>query len=236
MLTAIGAAGAATGCFASDAAEPATSPVLVEMFLSQSCKASPPAADFITSLGARPDVVALSWHVGYWDRMTGRSGGVWRDPFSKPSFAARHRFYNRRIRGKEWVMTPQAVVNGDATASGAKTEKVLAMIARAHGDAAPRPGIDFRPDGNRLYVTVKDARGEVLLVRFADTAKTEIEGGDNDGVLFSEINVVTAVELLGALDGASGRYSFRAPGADAGCAVLVQEPNVGRVHAARYCP
>jgi hypothetical protein len=55
----------------------ADQPVVVELFTSQSCSSCPPADELLGELARdRPDVLALSFHVTYWDR----SG--WRDRFS----------------------------------------------------------------------------------------------------------------------------------------------------------
>lgn len=216
-------------------AEGGERPVLVEMFLSQSCKASPPAAEFVADLSERQDLVALVWHVGYWDMMEGRAG-AWRDPFSQPAFVERHRLYNKRIRGKEWGMTPQAVVDGATTVPGAKRADVLRLVDAARDQNKDVTAIDFNEAGSRLGVTIEDGDGEAFLVRFVEKSQTKIEGGDNAGIVFSEANVVTGFERLGALSDSSASFSASTPGAGEGCAVIVQDPGQGRVRAARYCP
>jgi hypothetical protein len=42
-------------------------PVAVELFTSQGCYSCPPAEAYLGKLAQRPDVVALEWHVDYWD-------------------------------------------------------------------------------------------------------------------------------------------------------------------------
>lgn len=212
-------------------------PVLVELFLSQSCKASPPAAELATQLSTRDDVVALAYHVGYWDMLAGREGEAWRDPFSKPVFADRHRAYNKRLRGKNRGMTPQAVIDGAMAVSAAKTEDVTRLIHdaefNAHGE---RPKISFAKQESSLDIVVEEGVGEVMLVRFLKEAVTDIEGGDNDGLVFREANVVTDVATLGSLTRQSAKFKAVVPEDGAGCAVIVQEPGQGAVIAAQYCP
>ncbi|MEK7264586.1 MAG: DUF1223 domain-containing protein, partial [Pseudomonadota bacterium] len=75
-------------------------PVVVETFLSQACAKSPPATGVLQALSLRPDIVALTWHVDYWDAVPAPGVGPWKDPFATPDFGARQIAYNRRIRGR----------------------------------------------------------------------------------------------------------------------------------------
>ncbi|MEQ8935848.1 MAG: DUF1223 domain-containing protein [Amphiplicatus sp.] len=224
---------AATAARATDTVEP----VLIELFLSQSCKASPPAADLAAAYSARDDLVTLVFHVGYWDMMPGREGGAWSDPFSKPTFADRHRLYNKRLRGKNRGMTPQAVVNGAATVSATKATAVAKLIDAALAEEkSGAPHISFDGRDGSLSIAIEGGGGEAVLVRFLKATVTAIEGGDNDGLVFREANVVTGVTPLGAILAQSATFNVAAPDDDSGCAVIIQEPGQGRVIAAGYCP
>src|SRR5690606_28973404 len=83
--------------------EETPSPVLVEMFLSQACNMCPPAAALFPGVAARPDVVALSWHVDYWNMTASGEHGRWIDPFSDPAYTERQKRYNINIRNRSSI-------------------------------------------------------------------------------------------------------------------------------------
>lgn len=224
------------------ALQPAPRPVLVEMFLSQSCKSSPPAAATLSAIGQRRDVVALGYHVPYWNDFPSHKRGAWADPFARPEFAERQKLYNMRIRRTEMVYTPQAVIDGVFYATGSKRDMLDARITEAqfldeHSRPSP-PRLDVaRGDGEKFRVKIDSvgAPYDAYAVTFRPKALTEVEGGDNAGSIFDEINVVTSIDMLA--EGVQGAQSltFDAPPAGEDCAVLVQERGQGRIVAARYC-
>ncbi|MBW8893100.1 MAG: DUF1223 domain-containing protein, partial [Burkholderiales bacterium] len=55
-------------------------PVVLELFQSQGCSSCPPANANLNAIADRPDVLALSFGVTYWDQLG------WKDTFAKPAF------------------------------------------------------------------------------------------------------------------------------------------------------
>jgi len=235
------------GAFAQDAERSMTSaplrrPVVVELFLSQSCNASPPAAEVLSEIARRPDVVALSWHVGYWDAFASQKFGVWQDPFARASFVDRQMAYNKRLAGRAAKMTPQTIIDGVISVRGSKREAIEQGILEAQvfdehaRSTPPRLHLERRADGViRTRIENVGAPYDAVVVSFRRSAVTNISGGDNAGRVFQEANVVRAVTpLINNHDGPA-EFTFRPPKNGLDCAVLVQERGQGRIVAARYC-
>lgn len=237
VLALSGAAVLAVGAAQAQDSAGRSSPVAVEMFLSQSCKCCPEAADYLTELAVRSDLVVLAFHVDYWDLLSNREHGRWSDPLADAAFSERQRVYNKKLRRRSTVFTPQAIVAGGESAVGSKREKVEAAITRAR--AAPSgAAIDIVRAGRELSIAVSmdEGEGEALLARFLRRVETAVEGGDNAGRVFAEANVVTEMTSLGAVAPRGARHRVAAPDEGSGCAVLVQAPDTGAILAARYCP
>ena len=97
---------------------------VVELFTSQGCPLCPTADAFLGELTKRDDVLALSFHVGYWDYIG------WADPFAKTAYTKRQEKYLDRF-GLPYVFTPQAVIDGRLHASGNRQDRILRNIVAA---------------------------------------------------------------------------------------------------------
>jgi hypothetical protein len=97
-----GAAGAAEACAASSG--PTATPV-VELYTSEGCNSCPPADRWLSTLKASPDLVALAFHVDYWDRLG------WKDRFASAAFTNRQAT-QQASTGTRFSYTPQVVVAG----------------------------------------------------------------------------------------------------------------------------
>jgi hypothetical protein len=218
------------------AQDSANGPVVVELFTSQACSKCRAADEFFSELASRDDVIAISWHVDYWNKLETRNGR-WRDPFSDPQCTKRQRQYNKNLRGRGSVYTPQMVVNGMAEAVGSDHEDVGALISAARA-GHPAAAISARRDGGKLVFDIgaMPVGGEAFLVTLKPTVNTEINYGENAGMVIQEINVATELQSLGDVASEGARLTAQAPQAGDHCAILVHEPSQGRIIAAAYCP
>jgi hypothetical protein len=202
--------------------------VLLELFTSQGCSSCPAADELLAelpALGLGPDkVVALAYHVDYWDDLG------WRDPFASPRHSERQRRYNRsgKLRGPgesrqaiDGSYTPQMVIAGAVHFPGGRREVALAEIRRAA--AAPSPldvALAARAardgDGDDAVVVlsvralvrgslIRAAQWQVHAALTASHVETRVLAGENQGRALREASVVRAlaepVPLASALEG-----------------------------------
>ncbi|MEQ8505957.1 MAG: DUF1223 domain-containing protein [Rhodospirillales bacterium] len=216
------------------------SPVVVELFTSQGCYSCPPAEAFLGELAERADIVALEFHVDYWDSLNYMWHGQWKDPFSSPEYTQRQRLYNVSIRGQSGVYTPQMVIDGRYEAVGSRRGQVETAIAKAFAER--KLSVAVTPSGNRLSVLISgDAAGpgDVFLVKFIDRATTEVKKGENHGKVLVSRHIVRGMQKLGVWKGRKTKISLPKEAGkanNAGCAVIVQAPNHGPLLGAALCP
>ncbi len=194
-------------------ADAATRPVVVELFTSQGCSSCPPADALLGELARRADVVALGFHISYWDRLG------WKDPLSSEGSTARQKTYARRLNGGQ-VYTPQMVVDGVSDMVGSDRAAVLAALAAAHPVAAA--SVTIAADRHSVAIGEGLGKGEVLLVHFLRHRTTRIAAGENGGRVAEDANGVESLVALGVWDGSSRDFTIDPPPAGEGVAVLVQ--------------
>jgi hypothetical protein len=161
---------------------------VLELFQSQGCSSCPPANANLNALAGRPDVIALSFGVTYWDYLG------WKDGFAQPAFTARQRAYGKALR--TGVYTPQMVVNGRADLVGGVRREVEAALA-----AAPvLTGARLTLSGGGVAASAKGA--ELWLVGYDPGIRlVSISAGENSGRKLPHRNIVTSLRRLGAADG-----------------------------------
>jgi hypothetical protein len=200
-------------------------PAVVELYTSQGCSSCPPADALLGEIAQRADVLALAFHVDYWDELG------WRDPFSLPAARQRQLDYVRHFR-KDWVYTPDMVIDGQVDVLGVDRNDLLRRLA------TPRNGVPVHimVQGEQLIVAVEAASGvaasEVVLVGFKPTALTPIGRGENAGRELREFNIVRSFATLGRWNGAAAEWRVALkslPDDAAKVAVLVQQPGPGPI-------
>ena len=227
------------------AADISSGPVVVELFTSQSCSSCPPAEALLGQLAGRSDLIALEFHVDYWNDLVHGAAGRWTDVHSDPAYTARQRSYAERLPGG--VYTPQMVIDGRLQAVGSRARDVEAAIAAAR--KVPRLQVSLTTsDAGKTELRVSGAAGvverdaDIWLVRFRDRVETKVRAGENRGKALVNHHIVTGAPLLlGRLGGPvfdAGSTILKGVsfGLNEGCAVLVQAPGQGPILGAARCP
>jgi len=166
---------------------------LVELFTSEGCSSCPPADELIEEVQEKysgKNVIALSYHVDYWDRLG------WKDPFSSADFTNRQEYYGGIFRLNS-IYTPQAVINGETEFVGSNSAKLISSIEERLKTGSPieiKLNVLLKTPGKVevIYSTggssSKQERLFIALVQKAATNK--IKRGENEGRTLHHINIV----------------------------------------------
>ena len=218
-------------------ADDAAAPVVVELFTSQGCSSCPPADALLGELAKRDDVLALGFHVDYWDYIG------WKDPYASKTATKRQKLYAETFK-LSFVYTPQMIVNGVAENVGSDRSAIEAAVdkAKAHPTAHPSLALERRADGGLLvHVGAAEAKrpATVWLACFDRQRSTAVPRGENAGSTLTNYHIVRHFESLGTWKGQMldltvgpdevAEYAGRP---DQDMAVLVQTEGVGPILAA----
>jgi hypothetical protein len=172
-------------------------PVLVELFTSEGCSSCPPADALLAELAPRPDLLALSFHVDYWDKLG------WKDPFSSPAATARQQRY-AELLGLATVYTPQIVVDGKWQAVGSNRAEVERAMGAARRDREAVP-VTLAVEHGRVRIALGPgndaASASVLLIGFDRRSVSAVARGENSGRTLAHADVVKSIEEVGQYDG-----------------------------------
>lgn len=211
------------------AQEPA--PVVVELYTSQGCNSCPPADAFLGELARQPGVIALGFHVDYWNYLG------WHDPYSNKKFTYRQKEYAMALR-QTGVYTPQMVIQGRRGEVGSDRRSVLRAIAEARKAKSAATVVLEKLEGGRLRAVVSAANGGakgayVWLALFDRRHATKVPRGENEGKTLTNYHVVREWKKLGQLEGEKAEFAVGAAGENgekrSGAAVLVQHGKGGPI-------
>ncbi len=209
------------------AAADAAHPTVVELFQSQGCSSCPPANANVSAIAGRPDILALSFSVTYWDQLG------WKDTFATDAYTARQWAYARGLRHDN-VFTPQVVVNGRRDGVGADPAELRDLIAAGdRGDGGP--AVAIKASAVAISAGAAPAKGaDIWLVRYDPRViQVAIKRGENGGRTLPHRDIVRQLARLGRWTGAPVSLALP-PSSDPALrtAVLVQSPNGGPILAA----
>jgi hypothetical protein len=191
---------------------------VVELFTSEGCSSCPPAEAYVGELTQRSDVLALTFHVDYWDDLG------WRDRFGLPEAVQRQRTYAKTL-GLATVYTPQIVIDGQDNFVGSDRVSIGSALAQQRRGVAVALSVRDSEVFIDLGTSANVGTNDVVLVAYRRTAVSPIGRGENAGRTLKEFNVVRDLHSLGRWDGITQRYSARVdslPRDATDVAVLVQ--------------
>ena len=195
LVAVLVAALAAASTFAADAAPAAacraqsgaTVPTVVELYTSQGCSSCPPAERWLSAINGRDGVVALAFHVDYWDYIG------WKDRYAQPLFTQRQAA-SQRSSGARFAYTPQVILDSrDTPAWSALAPAAL----QPHAPATVALALAREADGLVLTVTPAATAPAALSGYVAvvdDGLRTAVGAGENRGATLQQDAVVR--ELL----------------------------------------
>ncbi len=191
-------------------------PIVAELFTSEGCSSCPPAEAVLAELArTRPDVLALGFHVTYWDRLG------WADPYALPAATARQQHYAAGF-GLDSVYTPQLVVDGRQEMVGSDRSAVLAALRTAARQAGPPVALLLTPTdaGLRVSVAAGAGQGMLVLIGFDPLHRTAVARGENAGRVLTEVNAVRDIRPLGHWDGRAWQRVVPPPAGERVAAIL----------------
>jgi hypothetical protein len=203
---------------------PAAPMQVVELFTSQGCSSCPPADAAVAAISARPDIVALSFGVTYWDNLG------WKDTFAQSKFTDRQWAYAKGLRHDN-VATPQVVINGRIDVVGQSVGEIDAALRRAK--LAPGPALTLNAARVSVAGMAPARAADVWLVRYnPNVQQVPVKRGENTGKTLPIKNVVKELTRLGAWPGGEKTYAIPAGPSGLATAILIQAGPGGPILAA----
>jgi hypothetical protein len=197
-------------------------PTVVELYTSEGCSSCPAAEAQIGKLAKHEDIIALAFHVDYWDDLG------WRDRFGLPEAVARQRQYAHTLHLAS-VYTPQLVIDG-------RRDLVGGGDGIGGGGKQPGVALDVSLQNERVVVALgaqpQPIACDVLLLGYLPHASSQVTRGENAGRELQEFNIVRSVRNLGSWQGEGKSFSvpLTAVAANAtAVVVLVQQRDQGAI-------
>lgn len=172
---------------------------VVELYTSEGCSSCPPADKWLSRLsksinksndksGNEIDVLALAFHVDYWDYIG------WKDRFGDPAYTSRQRLLGAN-NSQRTIYTPEFFVNGIETRG---SSKVLDKIQSSNQQRARiNLKLTVSKVDNELLLNVEsmpDSTGNERLHHryfvYENNLSTDVKRGENSGELLKHQQVV----------------------------------------------
>ncbi len=212
---------------------------VIELYTSQGCSLCPRAQSVLKTFVDRPDVIALSLNVDYWDYLG------WKDTLGKAAHSSRQRAYSR-ARGDGKIYTPQIVANGLAVAVGSDRSQIERAITKsARQLSGDRVTLELLSDKSSFTIRVgpgvrPDKPATIYVATVSQSVTVNIKGGENQGRQITFHNVVRNIIPVGMWSGEVATIRLLKQdllhGGGERCVILIQSANGGSVLAADWMP
>jgi len=170
---------------------PDTPFVVMQLFTSQGCSSCPAADTLVEEIKkeyADKNVMILSYHVDYWDRLG------WKDPFGKRAYTEMQYAYADKFNERN-VYTPQIVVNGKEHFIGSDEYVLRKKLKRyLKKNVVNSVKLATVKKGNQLQIAY-EVSGElsnkkIVLALVLDKETTEVKRGENAKRALNNSNIV----------------------------------------------
>ena len=196
---------------------------VVELFTSQGCSSCPPADKALETLAREGEVVALAYHVDYWNYLG------WADTLASKDNTDRQYAYARMF-GRNGVYTPQAVLNGREHINGADIAGIRTRLGAMPGEDKGLEvpvDVEVKNDELRIRVGAGEGKANIVIAYFERERTINIDTGENRGKTINYWHAVTDMETIGMWEGKETNLVLPADmlkkkKKSGGCAILVQ--------------
>ena len=210
-------------------------PTVVELYTSQGCSSCPEAETLVRQLSQDPALLALSFHVHYFDYLG------WKDPFASEANSTRQKSYVSAL-GLDSVFTPQMIVDGETSVIGSDDREVEKAVTAAENNSIEIPvSIVPQKDGSlRIAVGGAAPKNQVPTntvaweIHFNRGGYTSIEAGENGGKMLESTNNVMRYVAMNLTPGRENDFMLPGNYPEDGVAVILQKWPMGRILGAAY--
>ncbi len=181
---------------------------VLELFTSQGCSSCPSADRLLAKYSTKDNVITLSFHVDYWDRLG------WKDPYSSKQFTKRQ--YNYASALNAGVYTPQLVINGQSEMVGSDSRKIDNTLKKvfSQGPVSAISIQSVKMENGKVMIDYSLTNADKAVLNIALVEKktmTEIRAGENGGVTLSGTNVVRNFQTLSDVKEGKNSYNIDVP-------------------------
>lgn len=168
---------------------------VVELYTSEGCSSCPPADRWLSALKAEPSVVALAFHVDYWDSLG------WTDRYAAPAYT-QHQARQQSVNGSRYSYTPQVVING------IDRKDWPGLGSRLPATAPAGVQIMLTRQGEQVTAIVQSKDSARLAAYWAVTESglsSAVKAGENAGATLKHDHVVRELSPVPAWAAAAGQ-------------------------------